>query len=521
MFLSRSLGLKEFTSHNKHVIGCISMTGTPRKRQVRWLSPFPEDRPAHKDVLRNAGVIEGAWIFCRHGDRTPGRCLSPEHRHDEEAAFWLTKLPFPDSATAFEGYSKRFPVEIHGPESNNGHFIDTRRNPFGFLTQSGLVQLQDLGHRLFDRYNKLGYHFPDQLHFRWEDGLDFLSVWDVQVYSTNYLRTVMSAQSLLDGLLGTNLGQPSGRRTFEPNRKGETRVPDHSWIPEDSSSTLVKIKVRDSTEDPLNAFDRNPELISDLVGEVVQHEDFRTRDNDAAPLAARLANALPGLVRPRNKNDFSVRAPSGINWVEAADHFVCRDAHQLVYSRFTDFEHDDEVEETLAALSHQTLTHLAWRFRQWYHNVPLLALIAAPPLREIADQVSMATKLGPLEKHPFVISSCHDITILGLLYGIGADFLADSATESWRFWPKYGSYLSFELVRIREGPATEDSHLLRVTLNGSPVITAKNVEEGRTTKLVYTGHGPEHMLRVGDFQRVVTALEEAGGHDYDSLFGGG
>lgn len=472
------------------------------------------------DYLKSGGVVEGVWIFTRHGDRVPGRCLSPIHRADDEAAFWMTRLP-PDSAAVFESFSKHFPLAIH-PGVNQGKFIDAARNPFGFLTQSGLEQLNENGQKIFDRYNKHGHHFSNRMEWRRGVAADFLSVWDVAAFSTNYLRTVLSVQSFLDGLLGTGLLTFGGKREYDSKITKEKRVPNHAWKQIDCEDTLVKIQVRDVSNDPLNAFDRNPDIVAELVAEVMECEEFFTHDSSAAPLAARLANYIPGLAR-RNPKDFSIRSPSGINWVEAADHFICRDAHNVCLSKFTDFEDDDQVEHTLAAMAHQTLIHLAWRFRQWYKNKKLLAVIAAPPLREIADQIAATPALQTREKHPFVVYSCHDITILGLLYGIGADFLADDETSQWRFWPKYGSHLIFELVRIKAPPLSPDdidAYVVRVLLDGNPVLTA-NTEttlSGRT-KLVYTGNGPEHMLQLRDFQKVVEMLEAEGGYDYNSLLG--
>jgi len=279
------------------------------------------------------------------------------------------------------------------------------------------------------------------------------------------------------------------------------------------------------------------------------------RDGKAAPLAARLANILPGLVKRKGSSDFAKRSPSGINWVEAADHFVCRAAHNMEIARFTDFESDDRVTSTLNAMSHPTLAHLSWRFRKWYQHERLLAVIAAPPLREIADQILLTPALSTHERRPFVIYSCHDITILGLLYGLGADFLAvDEETRnlsgndigSWRWWPPYASNLVFEvsalytvlsicsrlrwflghfshivlvhhdqLVRVRDGPPGPDSHVIRILLNGMPVrsiaavTTATSADEG----------GPAGMLYVEDFERLVGNLEKAGGHDYSNLLG--
>lgn len=60
-------------------------------------------------------------------------------------------------------------------------------------------------------------------------------------------------------------------------------------------------------------------------------------------------------------------------------------------------------------MAFQTIAHLAWRFRMWYRNKRLLAAIAAPPLREIGNQLSQTTRLSRGTKRPFVIYSCHDI----------------------------------------------------------------------------------------------------------------
>lgn len=428
----------------------------------------------------------------------------------------MTRLPFPDSAAAFESFSRCFPPDIH-PGTNHGTFLDTHRNPFGFLTKSGLLQLSENGRRFFNRYNHHGHHLPERKRWRHEYAEDFLSVWDVKVYSTNYLRTIMSVQSFLDGLLGTHCYSAIAERSHDPTINKELRVPHHGWQrPDYGEAELTRICVRDVRHDPLNAFDRNPDLMAELVGDVMTSEAFRAKDGTAIPLATRLASVLPGLIRPR-RADLSARSPSGINWVEAADHFVCRKAHGVGYAKFTDYDDDDRVEQTLSAMSHQTLAHLAWRFRQWYMNKRLLAAVAAPPLREITEQMERTPMLGVNDKRPFVIYSCHDVTILGLLYGIGADFLADELSNEWRFWPQYGSTLAFELVRIVDGVGTSDtdSHVVRILLNGVPVRSVEFDPERRLK--IPVGHGPEEMMWIHDFADMVTQLEEEGGLDYASL----
>ena len=286
----------------------------------RVFSSSPPER--NVDYRTDGGVVEGVWIFCRHGDRSPGRVLSPAHRRNEEGAFWTSRLPFPDSITAFSAYCKNYPPNIH-PGTNEGEFLDSKRNPYGFLTQKGLSQLKENGHRFFNRYDTCGRHLSTRSHWRWENAQDFLEVWNVKAYSTNYIRTILSAQSFLDGLLGTHCFSPSAQRSLDSLITKEQVVPDHNWVKEtfhenseQDNQRLVPVKVRKISHDPLNAFDRNPDMMAEYVGEVMKKKEFHARDSAAAPLAARLSNILPGLIRP-HRSGFSSRSPSGINWVEA------------------------------------------------------------------------------------------------------------------------------------------------------------------------------------------------------------
>lgn len=117
------------------------------------------------------------------------------------------------------------------------------------------------------------------------------------------------------------------------------------------------------------------------------------------------------------------------------------------------------------------------------------------------------------ERHPFNIYACHDVTILGLLYGISADLLAGDDLGGWRFWPQYASTLIFELVRIKRSNG-KDAHVVRILLNGKPVksVTKDNgcFWEGSCQ---YIGNGPHRMLNPKDFDHVIQNLEMAGGQN--------
>jgi Histidine phosphatase superfamily (branch 2) len=540
------------------------------------------------------GTIIGAWVFCRHGDRTPSRPLCPVHRQDDEAHFWLTKLPWPSTAYVYSEFCNSFPPLIDDP---TGHFLDVHRNPYGFVTHKGLLQMHENGRKLRERYDpsvnddtSINNLQRGQIS---KKDQQFLKQWRIAAYSTNYLRTVLSMQSLLDGLLHTQLYNPDRTRDdvdYTNMRPEEWPVPDHNFVrttPYDTDSDEDKehdessaddeygrnpwepsykdnlthnpqrrkpkrkpkvfVRVRDQSCDNLNAFDRNPDLMRNLVGDVMESKSFKQEDGEAATVAARLANILPGLAR-KGRKDFSARTPSGINWVEAADHFVCRTSHDLKLSKFSDFEHDDNVEQLLSAMTYKALGHLAWRFRQWYQNPPLLAAIAAPPLREIAQQSARLVRsssergrhgLQDSKANFLCLYSCHDVTLLALLYALGADFLADDTSAVWReYWPEYASTLVLELVRLdddSDNNSQDDTdpdapqHIMRVMINGK-VVTSTNflISKFEREKMSSTpdmehilprpaeplGQGPYNLLTIQDFWNMITTLESMGEYDF-------
>ena len=416
---------------------------------------------------KDRGTVEGVWVFHRHGDRTPARSLVAEHMQEKEATFWETKVP-PIDQIYFNAFSGAFPVTIH--ESNNhGQFLDTGRAPFGFLTWKGMDQMKAVGESFARRYKPTNE--------------DWHNEWEFQCFSTNYLRTTMSLQCLLDGMIGLSTGD---RNTYQsPLSLSQTsyeNVPAQDIMERAQTKKSISIQVRDRKVETLNAFDKYPKVMKSLVQDIVGASTFIDKDGKAGFLAARLANFLPGLVKTN-----SYGGPSGINWIHAADHFVCRSAHSTEFSRFSHFENDPVVEQTLKAMWYPTITHLAWRFRQWYQHLPLLAAFAGPPLKEIEGEMKEAINLPSGSKKPFRIYSCHDVTILGLLYGIDVEFLAteeslkdiginDGPKENWRFWPEYASNIIFELVRAEDACAT-GNYFVRILLNGKPVRVMSTMKD--------------------------------------------
>jgi len=134
-----------------------------------------------------------------------------------------------------------------------------------------------------------------------------------------------------------------------------------------------------------------------------------------------------------------------------------------------------------------------------------------PALREIEKQIQNSSHLCHKERRPFTIYSCHDVTILGLLYAMRADFLVEPDTNTskdwgqWRWWPGYASTLAFELVQLDEEKNGLGSHVLRVLLDRSPLDTtnsAKNITDKNDQ-----GGG---IIQLSDFSCLIQRLEKAG-----------
>ncbi len=142
-----------------------------------------------------------------------------------------------------------------------------------------------------------------------------------------------------------------------------------------------------------------------------------------------------------------------------------------------------------------------------YNIQSLLSAIAGPPLQEIRDQIQAMiadshVNINAEKKKPFVIYSCHDVTVLSLLYGIGADFLAANDElievglnpgndERWRFWPRYASTLVFELVRLKD---SDSERFVRILLNGKEVIPISALRK------------EQNMLSISDFTELIDNL---------------
>jgi hypothetical protein len=424
----------------------------------------------------NESELVAVWVFHRHGDRTPGQCLVEDSYRDEESAFWRTKIP-PIDRTHYDMLSEKFPAVIH-PENNQGQFLDavSGSEPYGFLTWNGMQQLYEKGRMIGQRY-------------RPENNEAFTDYWNVQAYSTNYLRTVKSLQCFLDGICRVGHQHFEG---YSENGSFYERVDPESYL-KANHIPKVEIFVRHPKHETLNRFDTDPDLMKRLVRDAVQSPEFVDQDAKAAPLAARLSNYIPGLIRLRSPHG----SPSTINWIHAADHFICRSSHDVPLSAFSYLACNQDAEQILQSMKHATVSHLATRFRYWYKSPPLLAEMMLPLLTDIYDKMMLYASMTYEDRgvrKPFNIYSCHDVTILGLLYSIEADFLASSDDlkshglsklhqehfERLHYWPEYACTLVIELSKVK-AKGKEDEFLIQFLLNGQVVHTMSSLRKGQDT----------------------------------------
>ena len=281
----------------------------PKKRK-RSLCKYSTSaiRSSLESILDNSKpnqkeTIEAVFVFHRHGDRTPGSSLVADDQANDESEFWKTKIP---PSTLYESLSKRFPAVHQDNKINNKYHssYDSFRESsggnksYGFLTWKGLHQMYHQGSSVARKYT------PN--HGSFSDG------WDIRALSTNYLRTVMSCQAFLDGLLSNNTRIDSTPLDYAYPTHYEENLP----LPTSDSSKSIEILVRDAENETLNAFQSSPTLMKEYVRQVFATLEFMAKDQKHKPLKLELDEYLPGL--SKNSTYGGTSSQSGdirINWV--------------------------------------------------------------------------------------------------------------------------------------------------------------------------------------------------------------
>ena len=129
--------------------------------------------------------------------------------------------------------------------------------------------------------------------------------------------------------------------------------------------------------------------------------------------------------------------------------------------------------------------------------------MAGPALHEVVMEMKKAgSGAAPSTKKPFRIYSCHDVTILALLYAIEGRSL--DSTQPPPKWPTYATCLTLELVR--RGNGSDPSIIIRGWLNEAPIPA---ISHSPVAFRAASDHEPSFSIDLSGFERFVYNLNDA------------
>lgn len=414
----------------------------------------------------------------RHGDRSP---ITPL----KNVEYWASTLPSEELLhRVAQGTRVVRPEDVH---THTHTHAAGGRGPFGKLTQMGLLQMVQVGETL-----KLELEH----HTEWtnDDGESTtattmtkrpfrISPHNIQIYSTDFDRTIQSVQGVLvgffpDGLPHTNV---SGGTFSKTDPASSSSSP--------PSVTVVDIDCRHTTSwmipDPQPRRTREQER---LELELANRPHILEREAEMRPLAIRCTQALMPLLGEgafdmafgvgedvgKNEEDEEDEKEKGTDndddtpilpWAQLAEITKCLSVRDMLPPLIT-----AEDQEAVSA-------HTAWRWFESLRN-PRLAYISmhtythtiVHSLQEavLANEQSKNNRkegtlpAGASSTPPprLIVYSCHDSSLIGLLCA----FHLEQPSK----WPEYGSVLKIELL---EKQTTDESknmveYVVRFFLNG-------------------------------------------------------
>jgi hypothetical protein len=148
----------------------------------------------------------------------------------KEHTRWHELMPHP---SLLDDLNNKFPVQI---DPNNREARDKKSYPFGCLTKKGLAHMRSVG-------VSLARKFPL---------ISLSSASEVEVVSTNYLRTQVSTQALLSGI---------GIQTSSDQEK-------------------VPVNVRDTSKCSMSVYEGKKNLAAALIKTVQQQDSFRRMEEE-------------------------------------------------------------------------------------------------------------------------------------------------------------------------------------------------------------------------------------------------
>jgi hypothetical protein len=347
-------------------------------------------------------------VIHRHGDRSP---ITPLKDED----YWTRALVPPEVAKKIaQGTSL---IQSDAPNTHKA----AGRGPFGKLSELGLLQMVQVGATLRERFiTPVSHTTTDKETILIQPLLEkHLEPRQIQVYCTDFERTIQSVQGLLIGLF--------------PNSDLEQHEP----VSIDTRLTQIMIPDPVPRQFPEQAV---------LEKQLAQRPFVLQREAQMAALATKATKALrPLLAVDAREMSFGVYQPSDtsiaeeielqpLGWNQLAEISKCLQTRDMLPF---DAEDADEI-----------MKHAAWR---WYQTLrdPRVVHLA---MGRFADMI--VTCLERDGGAPVTICSAHDSTLMGLSCAFRLEQPAS--------WPDYASYMLLELVQDAE----DEQRYVRFSLNG-------------------------------------------------------
>lgn len=336
-------------------------------------------------------------ICHRHGDRTSITALKNED-------YWRSTLPKPETMKEIA----RATLIKRSVDKSTTHTANPK-GCWGKLTQLGILQMIALGNQLKQELSNASQPLTPK---------------DIRVISTNFPRTIQSAQCVVLGLFPDGL--PEGEDVVIDCRHTRWMIPDPQ--------------------------PRNSEEQLQLEKYLISRPHIVQKEEEMRPLAVRCTNALKELL---GQNAYGIKmgidVPVGDNesvlpWSQLAEITCCLHTRDRLPKGIT-----PEDREAISS-------HLAWR---WFQSLRYLRL-ASLAMGKFAAEIMKS--MGPNTDSPrLTIYSCHDSSLLGLI----CVFQLETPAR----WPEYASFLRVDLLARKavvrnENNSQQNEFVLRFSLNG-------------------------------------------------------
>ncbi|MGK3736068.1 MAG: hypothetical protein ACI8RD_009940 [Bacillariaceae sp.] len=369
-------------------------------------------------------------VIHRHGDRTP---ITPLKNED----YWEKSLvPGDLIKKVAEGTTiLRHDNKSKNNNTNTQNHAAVGRGPFGKLTKLGLLHMIEVGGSLKEELENdtiwaesVTASVTTKITIANIDGVQIqLTPKDIRVYSTDFARTIQSAQGLLVGFF------PENDMTIDIDCRGTTQ-----WM----------------IPDPQPRQTREQEL---LERSLAQRPHVVEKEATMRHLAVRVTQELLPLLQDgafdisfgvEDNEDDEIDASPTLSWIQLTEITKCLSVRSM-------------LPESITVEDQQALSdHTAWK---WFQSLrsPRLAYIS---MRRFTKTLAMTMKRNDQEP-PLIVYSCHDSSLIGLLCALNL--------EQPSHWPEYGAVMKLELLEKKMQPQDQENeetgdveYVLRFYLNG-------------------------------------------------------